>query len=56
MVHDSNVVNQFANQKRQEFGYGTNTLHAVCPYDFYSGQKKDDYYNLIGGVLYSDNC
>lgn len=50
MVHDDNVVNQFANQARQEIGHGTNLLHAVCPYDFYTDDKKEDYYNLIGGA------
>ncbi|MCP6719822.1 MAG: hypothetical protein KJI72_00650 [Patescibacteria group bacterium] len=49
IVHDINVVNQFANQERQEAGRGSNLLHAVCPYDFYSGEKKEAYYNLIGG-------
>jgi len=49
IVEDQYVVNQFANQARQEAGPGSNLLHAVCPYDFYRGEKKDAYYNLIGG-------
>lgn len=49
IVKDLDVVNQFANQARQEAGHGSNLLHAVCPYDFYAEEKKDAYYNLIGG-------
>ena len=48
MIHDINVVNQFANQERYETG-SSNILNAVCPYDFYKGERKKAYYDLIGG-------
>ncbi|MBI5223993.1 hypothetical protein HY990_06250 [Candidatus Micrarchaeota archaeon] len=49
MIHDSSVVNKFANQARHEYG-SSNLIHAVCPYDFYPPQMKKIYYDLIGGI------
>lgn len=50
IVEDSNVTNKFANQERYEAGYGSNILHVACPYDLYSGEKKDEYYSLLGSA------
>ncbi|MDO8554412.1 MAG: hypothetical protein Q7S22_06400 [Candidatus Micrarchaeota archaeon] len=50
MIHDASVVNQFANNARQEYGQSDNLIHIACPYDFYTGEMKDAYYNLIGSV------
>jgi hypothetical protein len=49
MVHDESRVVQFANQARHEYGQNDKLFHKVCPYDFYSGQMKNSYYQLIGG-------
>lgn len=50
IVRDEEVTNQFANQERHTFGYGSTFLHAVCPYDYYEENKKQEYYNLLGGA------
>ena len=48
IAYDEDVTNQFANQERHTYGYGDTLLHAVCPYDFYTTEKKEAYYGLIG--------
>ncbi len=49
IVRDRNVINQFINQERYSDGRAGNLISGVCPYDFYTGEKKEAYYNLIGG-------
>lgn len=56
MAYDSSVTNQFANQARHKYGYGDPMLNAVCPYDYYTGEKKNAYYGLIGGNLSAKEC
>ncbi|MEM2138516.1 MAG: hypothetical protein QW568_05495, partial [Candidatus Anstonellaceae archaeon] len=55
-AYDQSVLNQFANQKRHEFGYADPMLHAVCPYDYYAGEMKDAYYSLIPGPATNKSC
>lgn len=50
IVDDSKIKNKFANQERYEAGHGHNTLHSICPYDLYSGEMKEAYYNLLPGI------
>ena len=55
IVDDNTITNTFANQKRYEAGYGSNLLHSTCPYDYYQGDMKKAYYNLLGssaGILF----
>lgn len=42
---NSSHFNQFANQAR--YGKWNYLLHRVCPYDFFRGQMKEDYYSLL---------
>jgi len=50
IVRDQSFTNQFINQERYEGDRARNLIHGVCPYDFYTGEKKQDYYNLLGGA------
>jgi len=50
VMRDRNFKNQFLNQERYEYGMSDNLLTGVCPYDFYTGEKKTNYYNLFGGA------
>lgn len=50
LVHDEDVNNEFGSKKRHEFGHGSLMLHAVCPYDFFVEDIKEEYYSLIGGA------
>lgn len=47
VMNDQKVINQFANQKRYEYGHGSYNLHTVCPFDYYSGEMKEAYYNIL---------
>lgn len=49
IVRDRKVVNQFINQERYSGDRASNLINGVCPYDFYTGEKKEAYYNLFGG-------
>src|SRR3989344_4163655 len=49
IVRDSSVTNQFINQERYSDDRARNLIHGVCPYDYYTPEKKQDYYNLFGG-------
>lgn len=50
ITRDKKVVNQFINQERYENDRARNLINGVCPYDFYTGDKKTTYYNLLGGA------
>lgn len=60
IVRDRNVINQFTNQERYSEGRADNLISGVCPYDYYTGEKKTAYYNLLGGgggtVFRVKNC
>ena len=49
IVRDSSVTNQFVNQKRYSDDRARNLIHGVCPYDYYTLEKKQVYYALLGG-------
>ncbi len=48
IVESDSVTNHFANQERYE-KYGSNLLHVICPYDLYTGDMREAYYDLFGG-------
>lgn len=50
VVRDSSVTNKFVNQERYSDDRARNLIHGVCPYDYYTQEKKQDYYNLLGGA------
>ncbi len=55
ITRDAGFENTFINQERYQDRSSRNLLHGVCPYDFYTGEKKEAYYNLFGsagGVLF----
>lgn len=57
ITRDYNFENTFINQERYQDRSSQNLLHGVCPYDFYTGEKKEAYYNLLGsagGVLFKE--
>ncbi|MEK6918668.1 MAG: hypothetical protein AABW73_01385 [Nanoarchaeota archaeon] len=49
IVRDRKISNKFLNQARYDAGFSYNLRSGVCPYDFYSGEKKVAYYELFGG-------
>ena len=49
IVRDKKVTNKFINQERYSGNRASNLINGVCPYDFYTGEKKEVYYNLLGG-------
>ncbi len=50
IIRDSSVTNQNNKQKRYSDDRARNLIHGVCPYDYYTQDKKLDYYNLLGGA------
>ncbi|MEK6894859.1 MAG: hypothetical protein AABX10_05360 [Nanoarchaeota archaeon] len=50
VVRDLSVVNQFINQERYSDDRARNLINGVCPYDYYTDEKKEAYYNLLGGA------
>ncbi len=57
ITRDYSFENTFINQERYKDRSSRNLLHGVCPYDFYTGEKKEAYYNLFGsaaGVLFKN--
>ena len=50
VVRDPRVTNQFINQERYEEDRARNLIHGVCPYDYFTQEKKQEYYNLLGGA------
>ncbi len=50
VVRDRKIINKFINQERYSNMRADNLISGVCPYDFYSGEKKEVYYNLLGGA------
>lgn len=59
IVESDGITNQFPNQERYE-KYGSNLLKVMCPYDLYTGEMKDAYYDLFGGasgtLLHNRDC
>lgn len=49
IVRDRKIINQFINQERYTNRRADNLISGVCPYDYYNGEKKEVYYNLLGG-------
>ena len=49
IVRDPRFTNQFINQERYSDDRARNLIHGVCPYDYYTPDKKQVYYNLLGG-------
>jgi hypothetical protein len=47
VMNDQRVINQFVNQKRYESGSKAYNLNSVCPYDYFQGEMKQAYYNLL---------
>ncbi len=60
IVRDRKIINQFINQERYSNRRADNLISGVCPYDLYTGDKKEAYYNLLGGgggtVFKVKNC
>ncbi|PJC44583.1 hypothetical protein CO038_03255 [Candidatus Pacearchaeota archaeon CG_4_9_14_0_2_um_filter_39_13] len=50
ITRDAGFENTFTNQERYQDRSSQNLLHGVCPYDFYTGEKKEAYYNLLGSA------
>ncbi len=59
IVESDKITNKFPNQERYE-KYGSNLLQVMCPYDLYTGEMKDAYYDLFGGgggtLLHNRDC
>lgn len=49
VMNDQRVINQFVNQKRYESSSRAYNYHSVCPYDYYQGEMKEAYYELLPG-------
>ncbi len=47
-AYDLTYTNQFANQERYEIGHMTQSIHAVCPYDYFEEPLKSQMYALFG--------
>lgn len=47
-AYDLTYTNRFANQERYEAGYMTQSLHTVCPYDYFEEPLKSEMYALFG--------
>ncbi|MEK6915750.1 MAG: hypothetical protein AABW89_04390 [Nanoarchaeota archaeon] len=55
VVRDRKVVNQFVNQERYSNDRARNLINGVCPYDYFTEEKKQIYYNLLGspgGIIF----
>ena len=50
IVRDRKVINQFIHQERYEDRRADNLISGVCPYDYFVEEKKQAYYNLLGGM------
>lgn len=50
VVRDRKIINRFINQERYEDRRADNLISGVCPYDYYTGEKKEEYYNLLGSA------
>lgn len=50
VVRDRKIINQFINQERYSDGRADNLISGVCPYDYFVQEKKQAYYNLLGGA------
>src|SRR3989344_814490 len=48
VVRDRKIINQFINQERYTQRRADNLISGVCPYDYYTGEKKEAYYQLLG--------
>ncbi len=50
VVRDRKIINKFINQERYSEDRARNLISGVCPYDYYTPDKKQIYYNLLGGA------
>lgn len=51
-AYDTRVSLPFINPKR----YSERTLHTICPFDLYSGELKDSFYQKLGGRSENENA
>lgn len=49
ILRDRKIINKFIHQERYEGGRADNLISGVCPYDYFVEEKKQAYYNLLGG-------
>ncbi|MEX2017602.1 MAG: hypothetical protein WD876_03965 [Candidatus Pacearchaeota archaeon] len=50
IVRDPRFTNQFINQERYSENRASNLINGVCPYDYFTSDKKQEYYNLLGSA------
>lgn len=49
-LYDKNHTNQFVNQARYEQNFDWKNLNAVCAFDYFSSELKDQYYNKLSSL------